>query len=923
MEKVQKDALFIIDASSVLYRSYYGIKPLHTISGQATQAIYGFCRTLKKLADDYDPRYVVVVWDAKGKTFRSDVYPEYKATRQAAPSDLFSQKDLIITIVESMGVRQLSQPGYEADDIIAALVHHFPDHKKVIVGPDKDLFQLLDDHLVILDPLKKEITDRDDFIKKNGFEPTKLPFFHALVGDSSDNIPGVTGIGKKGATDLVQQFASLDDLYERLDEITKPRLKELLVAGKDDAFLSLKLFTLHLAPVSVTLKDLEYDKSKWGNANALFKELEFDSFVKHTKAIVKPAVPQQQSLFDFSGEAESDVGVQAVQQNWTCHLVRTVGELEQLTTKLKQYDLAAFDTETMGLDPHRDDIVGISCAVTVDEAYYIPIAHVLDDGEVQLTKAEVVSILGPYLADASKGKTFHNAKFDQLVLNRAGLSVEGIVFDSLLAANLLRQDWQKIGLKKLSLSLLGEPMETFGDLFSQYKNFSLVPLNIAANYGAHDSLQTLKLTRFLQKELVKEEKLKWVFDHIELPLSTVLYEMEKKGILLDPATLKVILHEAEAELATIETKIKSFAEHHYPAEELETINLNSPRQVERLLFDVIQLPYPGKAPKEGSRSTAYDILVELQKIHPVPGLLLRYRELAKLKSTYLEPLPQCINPETGRIHTSYSQTTVVTGRLASVNPNLQNIPASTGIGIRVRAAFVAAPGKRFLSADYSQIELRILAHFSQDHNLLDAFLHGKDIHNLTASQVFNVPLEEVTHDQRQVGKRLNFSIMYGMTAYGLSRELDVAPSEAKKYLDTYFEQYPAVHQWMNTIVEEAQQRGYVETFWGRRRYLPDLQERNKTLFEAARRAAINTPVQGTQAEVLKLAMIKLNRLFKEHNLDAAMLLQLHDELLIEYAEKDEEAVIALTSSTMENIVHWSVPLKVSVRTGLNWEEVTK
>lgn len=911
MEKVPKDSIFIIDGSSVLYRSYYGIKPLHTMHGQPTQAVYGFCRTFKKLVDDYDPTYVVLVWDTKGKTFRSDMYADYKATRQAPPSDLFSQKEEIIKIAQAIGIKQLSESGFEADDIIAGLAHHFSRHKKVIVGPDKDLYQLLDDDLIILDPLKKEITDRAAFTAKHGFEPEKLPFFHALVGDSSDNIPGVAGIGKKGATELVQAYESLDDLYARLDEITKPRLKKLLEEGKDNAFLSFKLFTLHKWAVHLTINELTYDKTQWSNANSLFKALEFDSFIKKE---------QQHSMFAPVSEEPQEEETAPRYDNWACHVVKTMSDLDKLANLLMKYPLAAVDTETTGLNPLHDTIVGMSFAVTVDEAYYLPLDHRLGDGDAQLTLDQVRPVLAPYFADAARGKTFHNAKFDQLVLHHAGFEVGGIVFDSLLAANLLRQDWQKIGLKKLSVSLLNEPMHSFAELFSEYKDFSHVSIDKAARYGAHDALQTLKLTLLLRKELDKEPKLKWVFDHIELPLSNVLYKMEKTGIVLDPVALKVIAEEAEKELQLIEKKIRGFIEHHH--QEIATLNLNSPRQVEHLLFDVIGLESPTKAAK-GSRSTAHDVLVELEKVHPVPGLLLRYRELAKLKSTYLEPLPLCINPETGRIHTSYSQTTVVTGRLASVNPNLQNIPAGSGMGIKVRSAFIPAPGKRFLSADYSQIELRILAHFTQDKGLINAFLQGKDIHSLTASQVFGTPLEAVTHDQRQIGKRLNFSIMYGMTAYGLSRELDITPGEAKKYLEKYFEQYPAVASWMETVVREAKEKGYVETFWGRRRYLPDLNERNKTLFEAARRAAVNTPVQGTQAEVLKLAMIKLDTLFAQEKLNASMLLQLHDELLIECDAHQEEAIIKVTQHCLETIVDWSVPLNVSVRTGINWEEVTK
>jgi DNA polymerase-1 len=923
---IPKDALFIIDGSACLYRSYYGIKPLHSSKGVPCQAIYGFCRALKNLVSDYNPKHLIIVWDSKGKTTRAEIFPEYKATRLAPPSDLFEQKEAIQKFAELVGIKQLSMTGHEADDLIASLVRDFPDKQIVLVGSDKDLQQLLCDHVTVLDPMKKEVVDVPAFITKYEFKPEQLPFYHALLGDASDNIPGVKGIGKKTAQEIVQQFATLEELYEQLATTTKlkPRIIELLQMQKENAFLSLKLFLLHDIDLALTLHDLSYDAHLWPRANDFFAEYEFRSFMVHD---TKPATPT--TLPKAIAQTPAPI------ENWNCSTIQTKTELDELYALLEQQKVLAVDTETTGLDPLQDQLLGISISFNSKSSYYIPLHQKPKIIEQQLSffdapkvdpeslnQEVILATLKPIFENNKIEKTLHNAKFDQLVLYNAGINLRGIAFDSLLAANLLRREWQKIGLKSLSLQLLNEPMTDFKELLGkQYKTFAEVPLELGAHYAAHDALQTLKLTTLFQKELAAEPILQKLLFEMELPLNQILFEMECSGILLKPEALKVIEHEVDKDLLVIMHKIAGFLES-IGKPGLEGINLGSPKQVEKLLFDDLELKSQRKG-TSGQRSTDQDVLIELSKVHPIPMLILKYRELAKLKSTYLQPLPLAVNPKTNRIHTSFSQTIAATGRLSSTNPNLQNIPSVSDYGIRIRGAFIAAPGTIFLSADYSQIELRILAHITKDPGLVDAFLHNKDIHTQTAAQLFDVAQADVTRDQRALGKRINFSIMYGMTPYGLAQDLEISPAQAKKYIEMYFEQYPQVSAWMKAEIEQAKELGYTQTLWGRRRYLGGLHEKNKNLYEAACRAAINTPIQGSAADLIKMAMIAIDQEFKALNLKAKMLLQIHDELLLEIPIDEVAQVKTIVKRCMEDIVTWNVPLEVSLREGQNWEEITK
>ena len=924
MQKLEKNAIFLIDGSSFLYRAYYALRPLHTSKGIPVQATYGFCRAIKKIIDDFEPQGVALVWDSKGETFRKKLYPEYKAKREAPPSDLIDQKKQIIEFAKTIRLYQVAKVGYEADDLIASLATENKKNQIVIITPDKDLHQLIDEkQVVVFDPFKKIIIDKNTFIKIHEFPPERLRLYHALVGDPSDNIPGVKGIGKKTAQELVKKFETLDDLYKNLDKIKKPRTKQLLEENKDDAYLSLKLFTLKTYKLGISSKDLQFKKDNWFNGYEFFKKFEFESLLKgmpQKTLEVKKDKKGQMSLFTIVEDDKKEEKKPTRKTTWKCIIVNTPNGLDDLITYLKKKKFFAFDTETTGVAPLKDELVGISFSAEKTKAYYVPVAHTSTDK--QLDRDYVIEKLKPVLESKRIKKTLHNAKFDRLVLWQYGVEVDGIIFDSLLAANLLRKARQKIGLKILSIKYLDEPMTSFGDVIDKkYKTFASVPIENAAAYSAHDSLQTYKLKFILEKDIKKEKKLKKLLEKMELPLCDVLFRMEREGIRLDEEIIKDITSSVNRAIKTIEDKISAALKYKHIKGKGE-INLNSPKQVEELLFDHLKLPTLKKSP-EGRRSTAQEVLEELSEVHPIPGLILKYRELFKLKSGYLGPLPKQINPKTGRIHTSFNQTYVVTGRLSSYNPNLQNIPVSSHYGMKIRSAFYAERGNIFLSADYSQIDLRVLAHTTKDKTLQKAFLEGKDIHAQTAAQIFDVPIKKVSPKQRQVGKRINFSIIYGLTPFGLSKELGIKQSEAKTYIEKYFEQYPGVGKWMEEVVEEAKRKGYVETLFGRRRYVPELHESNRVVYEAARRVTVNTPIQGTSAEIIKFAMIEIDKKFEKKKLEAKMILQIHDELIFELPKKEKAVVQKIVQKCMEGIVQWKVPFTVDMRTGKTWEEISK
>jgi len=931
--------VFLIDGSSFLYRAYYGLRPLHTSKGEPVQAVYSFCRMIKKLISKFGAKYISLVWDSKGKTTRHEMFEDYKATRQAPPSDIFDQKEWILKIADKIDLNQLSQSGIEADDIIYSLGKEF--EKKgfdvVVVTLDKDMGQMLNEHVFMYDAFKDVITDVPKFEEKMGFSVRKLPFYFSLLGDASDNIPGVRGVGKKGALELVNQFDSLEDLYNNLDKVIRPRAKKALKENKENAFLSRKLFLLQDVKTGVTEKDLLFDPKNWINARDIFQELEFKTLLKE---------------IDKDKQLHSQVMKQKFahweKYNFIC--VTQERELKELCYKIKEKKTFAIDTETDGKSPWLSNCVGISVCVKEGESYYVPTktqsvfdsgysileesphgilgeqsnmfssVAVQKQGEQHLSKELVLRYLKPIFENEKIGKFMHNAKFDMHVLSRIGIETKGLAFDTLLAARLVAKDKRRNGLKELSIKYFDEPMLTYDEVVksNKYKDFSYVPLELATMYAAADAHQTYKLTKVLKKEL-KEDKLQVLFERLEMPLVTILYEMEKTGIILEPKKLEKLSKSINKELLTIEQKIIALVGIKYAG-----INLNSPKQIQELLFEHLKLPTQKMSAKSTGYSTDQEVLRKLSELHPVPGLIVKYREFTKLKNTYIDALPTYINPSTGRIHTTFNQMDVVTGRLSSSDPNLQNIPTdSSGYGLKIREAFVPKRGNMYLSVDYSQIELRVLAHFSGDKALVKAFLENRDIHVETASKLFDIPFDKVTHDQRQIGKRINFSILYGLTPYGLSKDMKIPVSEAKKYIDTYFAQYPDVSKWMEKVVQETKKNGYVTTIGGRRRYIPGIYEKNKTLYDLARRVAINTKAQGTAAEIMKKGMILVSRELTKKGLDVQILLQIHDELLISVPKKQKAETEKVVKEALEGVVSWKVPLVVTIRFGSSWAAVTK
>lgn len=919
--KISEKAVFLVDGSSFLYRAYYGLRPLHTSKGMTVQAVYGFCRMIKKLIDTYSVNHIVLVWDSKGQTDRQKIYEHYKATRQSVPSDLFEQKDYIQKFADLIELEQISMPGAEADDLMYSLAKKFNQdgYQAVIVSSDKDMRQAISDQILLLDPFKDSLMDVVACNERYGFGVEKLPFYFAILGDSSDNIPGVKGIGQKGATEIVQQFESLQDLYDNVDKIKKDRMRQLLLEQKENAFLSQQLFLLKTYEVATDVADTVFEEQNWKKALPFFYGLEFKSFVADIEKKWGEGV-----------KIESDSESLSLEQKYTFILVNSEQQLIELCQKLQQVESFALDTETTELDPMRAQLVGVSVCYQEGMAFYIPFGHqeqgeqrslffALDTPEKQqLSKEIVFKYLRPVLEDVQIKKYLHNAKFDQLVLWQSGMYVQGVVFDTMIAASLVVKEWEKKGLKELSKQLFDEDMISYADVMKKHQgvsDFSFIPLQDATNYAAADAHQTFKLFLYFEKEL-KEKSLESLFYMIEMPISNILVWMQHEGIYCDATILHTLSDKIAQDIIGIEREVHEFIG--------RDINLNSPKQVRELLFDELKLAPQGKSDKGLVNSTDAQVLAKLSKDHVVPGMILRYRELFKLKNTYVDALPGYINAKTGKIHSSWNQTLVATGRLSSSEPNLQNIPKDGhGYDSDVRSAFLPMVGWTFVAADYSQIELRILAQFSQDVHLINAFLQNKDVHAQTAAKLFDVDESLVTAEQRSIGKRINFSVLYGLTPYGLSRDMQISFAQAKQYIERYFEQYPGVQAWMEQVVDFTKKNGYTETLFGRRRYVPGIYEKNKTLYELARRIAINTSAQGTAAEITKLGMIAFQKALVEQKLEGKMLLQIHDEIVVSCPDSEVSKISELLKDCLATVVNFKIPLIVSVKIGKSWREVTK
>jgi len=890
-------SLYIIDGSSYIFRAYFGIRQfLSTSKGFPTNALYGFINMLQKVVKDEKPDYLCVAFDSKEKTFRHDIYSDYKANRDAPPEDLAKQFPYFEPLVDAFNISSIRIPGYEADDIIGtlALKGSKAGFRVVIVSGDKDMMQLVNPKVQMLDTMKNKRIGIDEVKEKFGVPPEKVIEVMGLMGDSSDHIPGVKGVGPKTATELIQKYGSIKELYKCIDEIEKKKLKEKLVQDKELALLSRKLVTIDTAmKLECSLDDLKVRPSKHEDLRKLFSEFEFSSML----AVLE------------SGSEETSKTTRPLKKNY--ETVLTEAAFNKWIKKLKKNKIFALDLETTSLRPVQARAVGVSFSCDTGEACYIPLAHSYLGVPDQLGVDWVFDKLKPILEDSEIKKVGQNIKYDFIVLKNEGVQLQGITFDTMLASYLLNPSSRTHNMDVLALEHLGHTTIKYKDVVgtaSKEIGFDQVQIDRATEYAAEDADITWRLYEKLSG-LLKGDDLK-IFEKLELPLLEVLGDMELQGMALDKSHLQKLSQRIHLLLNEQEKEIYELAG--------EQFNINSPKQLSVILFENLELPVIKKT-KTGY-STDVSVLEELSAEHDLPEVILLYRQLAKLKSTYVDALQEEIFGKTVRVHTSFNQSVAATGRLSSSNPNLQNIPIRTEMGREIRKSFIAEENKKILSADYSQVELRILAHMSEDESLIDAFINGEDIHTRTAVEIFGTTAERLDAEARRMAKAVNFGIVYGLSAFGLSRQLKIFPKEAKKFIDKYFELYKNVKIYMERTVEDARDIGYTRTLMNRKRYLPDLNSKNRQAREAAERIAINSPVQGSAADLIKLAMINLDREIAQKKLNSRMILQVHDELVFECPPEEEEEMRALVKKEMEEVMPLKVPLVVDIGWGNNWND---
>lgn len=926
--------LYLIDGHALAYRSYYALTSGGTASerwltskGEPTAGVYGFTSALLRILEKERPDFLAVVFDT-GKTFRDEIYPEYKATRAKMPEDLRPQIERIRELVDTFNIPRLEMEGYEADDVLGSLARWAGEEGvmvKIITG-DKDLLQLVNERTIVNLP-GRSLSDakdyfREDVKKKMGVWPEQVIDLKALMGDRSDNIPGVYGVGEKTATSLLEEYGTLDEVYEHLEEV-KSRFRNKLEEGREDAYLSQKLATIVTdLPVTVDLERAKPEKFDPQKVRDLFRELEFHSLLKRLETMErtygKRVRGEQLSLFATEKTAPvGEVGTKHAlrgEDALQVEIVDTQQALEALVKRLQAAEEIAFDTETTSTDQMKADLVGISLAVEGDRGYYIPVGHKAGS-EDQLSAKGVLEALRPPLTDPNIPKIGHNIKYDYVVLARQGLEVFPLGFDTMLAEWVVNPASRNLGLKKLAWVRLDHQMTKIEDLIGKGKSqitMAEVTIRDAAAYAADDAVVVYRLRPILEKELEKVSSQELFYD-IEMPCVPILARMEMNGIGLDQDFLREMSSRLAVTLAEKEGQIVGAVG--------EDFNLDSPKQLSEALFSTLGLTPPDrtKKTKGGYYSTAASVLEGMRGQHPVPGWVLEYRELAKLKSTYVDALVEQVHPLTKRIHTSYNQAGTVTGRIASSDPNLQNIPIRTEMGRQVRKAFVASPGWQLIAVDYSQIELRVVAHIAQDKAMLRAFNDGQDIHATTASAIFRVPLKDVSKAQRRHAKAINFGLVYGMSPYGLTRTTDLTLAEAEDFVKAYFERFPGVKRYLDSTRERAQEQGYVETMLGRRRYFPRLQtSSNYNVRRQEEREAINAPIQGTAADIMKLAMLHVEQALSESYLSARILLQVHDELVLESLLEEVAETVHLVRSTMESAYRLDVPLATDARCGSDW-----
>ncbi|MCC6807812.1 MAG: DNA polymerase I [Deltaproteobacteria bacterium] len=922
--------LYLIDGSGYIFRAFYGMARDRTMrlaaaDGTPTNAVFTFNNMLQRLLKDVgaSPDVLVgIAFDVGRKSFRTEIYPEYKATRQSMPEDLAPQIPLIHELVRAYDIPILVVEGYEADDTLATLARKgvAAGYAVTLVSADKDLMQLVSPALSMWDPMKDAHYDREGVKEKWGVYPEQLGDYLALVGDTSDNVPGVPKVGDKTAVGLITQFGTLDALLARTAEIEKKSIRETIEAHKEEALLSKKLVTLcETVPIELDEARLHYRGPKREKLAPLFKRLSFADKKLEEAMAFGGAVPSGTALGPSPAPTAAPVEGMALPTATTdlvshAAYVTVLDEaaLKAMAADLKSATHFALDTETTSLDPMRAEIVGMSFCARDGHAYYVPVSHRYLGAPKQLPLSLLRDVLGPVIAEGAI--VGQNLKYDMHVLRNAGFQFGRVADDALLLSYVLDPGRESHKLDYFARILLGHENVRFDSLVGKGKSktFDEVTVEQAAIYAAEDADVTLRICRLLRAKLTETSKeMLALYEDIELPLLRVLYHMEHAGIAVDPQAMSALGVELRTKMNEIHKEITAIAG--------DEVNINSPKQLATVLFDKLQLPVIKRT--SSGPSTDMSVLEALAEQHPLPQKILDFRQVQKLLSTYVETLPQLVHPQTHRVHTSYNQAGAATGRLSSNDPNLQNIPVKTDLGRRIRAAFVAQKGWQFVSADFSQIELRMLAHLSGDEALIAAFKSGFDIHANTASKLFSVPQEEVTPIQRRRAKAVNFGLLYGMSAFRLSREEGVTIAEAKSFIEAYFAAFPSVRAFMDSVLESGRSKGYIETIMGRRRYLPDLRSKNHTARQAAERVALNTPIQGSAADLVKLAMLKLHRELAEMKMQTRMLLQVHDELVLEAPEAEIDRARALVARDMKTAMKLKVPLEVSVSVGGDWSQV--
>jgi len=904
-EARDENRVILIDGHSLAYRSYYAIRDLTTRAGAPINAVFGFWRALLKTMRDHPSAYVAVAFDAGGKTFRHELSPDYKATRKPMPEDLAIQLPVIERLLAALGISVFSERGIEADDLLATIASRAAEQgfRCLILTSDKDLAQLVDDHIAILRPSGRGRTSEDQVLDpsgvsaKYGVPPERIVDWLSLVGDTSDNVPGVPGVGEKTAGKLLSEYGSLDAILESADSVRNARVRENLKTHADAARLARRMISLMTdLPLANPVERCRLQGIDRVALADVFRELEFTTALSELgldelEPGEEPASPQDTRVPEY-------------------HTVLTEEVLDRVVRDLAGAETLSIDLETTGLDPMTADIVGIAVSGAPYVGYYIPVGHDALGAPEQLPLSRVLEVLRPLIEADEPRLIGQNIKYDLKILERNGLSPHGISFDAMIAFHLLHPDEPRHGLDQIASAILGVRMTPYEEVAGKDGAFASVPVDAATAYAAEDAEIVQRVREPLLKGLDSCDATE-LFETVEMPLVPVLARMERHGILLDRSILTEQENELRKELEIIQADLFEMAG--------ETFNPNSPKQVAEILFSRLGLPVVDRT-KTGP-STSARVLAQLAVLHPLPGKLMAYRELTKLLSTYIEQLPRAVHPQTGRIHTTFRQAVTATGRLSSSDPNLQNIPTRTEMGGRIRQAFVAPDRHVLISADYSQIELRLLAHFSQDRLLLEAFQQGMDLHRLTASHVFGVDEHRVTDTQRQTAKRINFGILYGISPYGLARDLGTTQSEAKEYIERFFSAYPEAKAYLAEMVDVATRNGYAQTLLGRRRPLRHLTARNAAQRNFDRRNAVNTPIQGSAADLIKLAMIEIDWDIEGGRLPAKMLLQIHDELIFEATASSAEDVSSTVRERMEGVMPLRVPLAVKVHIGSNWGEI--